>query len=790
MCWLGWFALHVAAPLPAMEWPKDLNPVRFREASRHHTLTLVEKGTSTWSICVPGTPSAQLNLAVANLQAFIAEATGAKLPIVPGKVVSPAIVVGNCDLARQNGLEGSKMPVEGFAIKTIEGGVLITGHDEPIANSNVRSEGTAWGVCEFLERFVGVRWYYPGDLGRSVPRTATLKIAPVWLEDAPIFRKREIWPPCSEPWRGKGTNLEPLHRFLRSCNSWPHQLVVHSPDWSGVKEYREHRPEVFQLRSDGTRDFSMLCYGHPRTLETYLENIERAVAGKQPVHLGINGHTISVSPADAEIACYAPESRKLWDAKGGQYGSASRIVGTFTANLGSAVKKRWPDRTILYLPYLNYSLAPEGIAFPDNVEVQLCGMPGLALYKEPSIRQEEQANIDRWVKLTGRKIQGWHYCCWPEDRTAAPYQYPYTIRDFYRANRDKTVGTFINGTTDHWPRQHVSLYCWLKLLWNPDFDVDAALDEYCQRMYGPAAKTIRELIGLQIDGWEKGLLPGGRMSAKGMYEFTYPKKTVERMQVLLAQARQQAGGDEGVKARLDYFEKPFVPFFKEAQAYFTGGGFKPLLIRRVGENPELDGKLDKEIWKRAEEVPFVRAYDKEKKEPKYPTTVKAVWTADGVTLGFRMAEPTPERIERGIKGRDDSMAWWDDNVELLFDVTGKNEGEFYHFIINANNAVADARGKDFSWNAEGVKSAVHLGKDFWSMEVYLPFKAFPEAVRPMPGKVVQWYGNCTRHRVADQGLKPKFKSYPDSLREYTRMNTTYAIPSNNLADFAAWKFLE
>src|SRR5262249_42756085 len=152
-------------------------------------------------------------------------------------------------------------------------------------------------------------------------------------EDAPVFRMRVIWPPTSNPWNGSGTNLSPLHGFLRAGNSWPAQLVVHSPDWSKVKEYREQRPEVFQLRSDGTRDFSMLCYSHPKTLATYLENMERWTAGKQPVYLGVSGDAVTVSPADAEIACYAPESRKLWDPKGGQYGTASRIVAQFTADL-------------------------------------------------------------------------------------------------------------------------------------------------------------------------------------------------------------------------------------------------------------------------------------------------------------------------------------------------------------------------------------------------------------------------------------------------------------------------
>jgi hypothetical protein len=342
--------------------------------------------------------------------------------------------------------------------------------------------------------------------------------------------------------------------------------------------------------------------------------------------------------------------------------------------------------------------------------------------------------------------------------------------------------------TDHWPRQHLSLYCWLKLLWNPDFDVDAAIDEYCRRMYGQAAGTMRPLIGLQIDGWEKSRWPGGRLSAKAIHQISYPRPTVQRMEALLAQAQKEAGADAVVGQRIAYYAGPFAEFFQESRDYAAGSGLKPLIAQKVGANPVIDGKLDDAVWQRAQAVPFVLAYDKMKKEPKYPTTVQAVWTADGITFGFRMHEPTPERLERTIKGRDDSMAWWDDNVELLFDVTGKNEGEFYHFIINPNGAIADARGKDFSWNAEGVKARAFVGKDFWSLEVYVPYAAFPEAVKPGTGAA--WYGNFTRHRVADQGLKPKFRAHPDSRREYQRMNTTYVVLSNNLADFAPIRFQE
>lgn len=776
----------ITASLSAAEQRKDLSPITVKPAAAHPPVVLVGNGEPQGSIAVM---NPKVAAAASLLQEFIRKATGATLPITKNKITPPAIVLGDCHLAEQNGLVGKDMPIEGFAIKTIPDHILIVGRDETIVAA-ARSQGTYWGACDFLERFVGIRWYFPLEHGQSIPQTKTLRLTATWLEDAPAFRKRDIWPPMANPWTGSGTQLGSFHKFLRSGLSWPNQLAVHQPDWSKVKEYVEGRPEVFQLRTDGTRDLMMLCYGHPKTLQTYLENIEKHVTGKQPVRLGIVGKAITVSPADAEIACNCEYCKKLWDEKGGQYGSASKIVGKFTADLGYEVKRRWPDMTVLYLPYFNYTQAPDGVKFPDNVEIQLAGMPGLAQYKEPSIAKSEQETIDKWIKLTGRKVQNWHYSCWPEHRTSAVYLFPHVIKEFYQANREKTVGSFINGTTDHWPRQHISLYCWMKVLWNPNFDVDAAIEEYCRRMYGPAAGTMRQLIALQMDGWEKSRWANGQLTSKAIFEVSFPRKRVQSMQALFEKARTEAGGDKLIVKRIDYYSAPFKDFFQQSQQYGNGNGFRPLLAMKVGESPKIDGKLDEATWQRATAVPFVRGWDKIQSEPKYPTAVKAVWTDAGITFGFHMHEPTPALLERGIKGRDDSMAWWDDNIELLFDLTGKNEGEFYHFIINPNNAISDAKGRDYSQNFPEVKTGAFVGQDFWSVEVFVRYSAFSEAVKPSSGSNMVWHGNFARHRVAEQGKKPKVGSQRNPLREYQRMNTTYASHSDNGADFAPIKFVE
>jgi hypothetical protein len=768
---------------------KDLNPVTFQPAPRHEPVTLVKDGQPAASIVAcERTDAAQM------LQRFIRAATGATLPITTSATADVAIVLGDCPAAAAAGLESAKLPPEGLAIKTAPGRVFIVGR-----NDGKDANGLEWGVYEFLERYVGVRWYFPPavengpDIGQDIPKRNKLVVPAVWLEDAPVFRMRELWPACANSWAGTGVSMGPLQRFNRSANSWPVQLVVHSPNWSKRPEIVKDRPEVFQMKKDGSRQHEVLCYGNARTLETYLEGIQ-AFLDKKPSYVPITANrAITVSPADVELACYCPDCRKLWDDNGGASGGASKIMATFVDKLAIEVKKRWPNEgfTIIFLPYLNYTAAPDGFKFPDNVEVQICGMPGMACLKEPAIRDGEQANIDKWQVISGRKVQTWLYDCWPANKTKAAYQYPHVVRDFYKANRDKVIGSFVNGEYNHWPRQHISLYCWQKVLWNPDYNVDAAMDAFCTRMFGPASATMRQLLALQTDGWEKSKWPGGRFSPKGIYEVSFPPATVETMRKLIAKAQAEAKADTLVTTRLNYYyEGGLKDFFTEADA-MSGKGLKPLLVQKVGENPVIDGQLDDPAWARATPVSFVQATGKEQGQPpKYPTSVQALWTSEGVTFGFRMSEPTPDLLETKNGGHDNGEIWWDDCIELFLDVTGKREGQYYQFIINPDGNYWDSKGGDTTWECKGVQMKTFRGKDFWSMEVFVPYAAFPEGLKPGSVSSAAWAGNFTRHRVADQGPNSTKPKQAGSVAEYQRMNTLGSAVSANQADFSPIRFIE
>lgn len=772
--------------------PSDLHPVTMHPAPTHAPVVIVSEGKAA-KVVVRSGASAALTNAAEDLIKSIHESTGVLLEKAKTPGDGPAIMIGDSEEAAAAGLSGAKMPIEGFTIKTTANRVFIVGNDLPIAGlAGTASEGSAWGVNDFCERFVGVRWYWPNDrptqsnatpqaIGTSIPKLKQLVIDPVWLSDAPVFRKRDNYP-GGGPAIGNA-DIASHNRRMRSVDTWPTRLRVHAPhDWSGL--FQQSRPEIFQRRSDGERDFSMLCYGNPKTLETYLEQIEFQIKPDSKVNPAtqiVDGNNITVSPNDLSVACTCDDCKKLWNPDGGQYGTASLILGTFVQKLAVEVKKRWPEKTIIYLPYKNYTAAPApetGVKFPRNVEVQICGMPGLAQYKEPGINESEQATIDAWIKISGRKILNWHYNCWPEDRSEAAYHYPHVIQAHYRANRDKTIGSFINGEMNHWPRQNISMYVWLKALWNPELNVDAVMDEYARRMFGAAAAEMRELLRMQVDGWEKSRWPGGQLSVAGIYENSYPRADVVKMESLLAASIEKTKDDALTTQRIEYVARPIRAFFAESRDFAEGTGRTTIDVEQVPEEPVIDGKLEDACWQKNKPVFLIRALDKNNPKAKFPTQVQAVWSRQGVTFGFKMTEPDPTKLARdiGVEGRDSALMWWNDNIEIFLDVEGKRT-DHYQFIVNPNGAVWDGHRKDNSWNAKNIRTAGFVGADYWSLEVFIPYTSFNPVPRPNTGTI--WYGNITRHRVGDR-----------TEREVQRLNTTFAGPSNNESAFGPIRFIE
>lgn len=757
----------------------DLSPLKKINKAIGEPIQLIKNGKLTMPIVIG--PAPRVRWGAEFLADVVDEMTGNKPMIIveKEKITGPGIYIGNLNATKKAGFSSENMKPGEFAVKTKNGSIYLFGNDK-VKNSF----GSSYAVYDFCERVLDARQYFdPKKGGRSVIKTNNLTIDPLDYSDAPMFEKREIW-----PYTGR-RDLE----TWRSADTYPNKVMCHEPrNWCKDPDYRKNRPEIFQLEKDGKRGKGpMLCYGHPKTLETYLERIDEELKGGRKSDV-LNGKTVTVSPWDGQIACHCEYCKKLFDPEAGASGSSSKILYSFVRKLSDALAKKHPDLVVGYLPYLNYCDVPKGATFPaGNVQVQLCSMPGLAMFKEPAVKAREERLIRDWAKATGRKIQNWHYICWPAEFTKAPYLYPDTVAQHYKDTKDLTVGSFINGWFNPEERHFLSAYIWVRLLWNINLDTNAVLDEFCRRMFKPAAKPMRQIMLMQEDGWKRPWKIAN-LSPKNIYEISYPRKDVLKMEKLFQQAYQLAGDDPLLKKRLDYYKKGFDEFFKVSKEHAEGTAFTPLMIQKVGANPVIDGKLDDIEWKQADGLGFVRALDKKKKSPKYPTKVKAVWTPDGVTFGFKMTEPTPEKLyTKDPAGEPES--WGNDNIELIFDVTGKGEGDYFHIIFDARDEEMFTKRstEKAKWQFKNIKKKIYRGDDFWSCEIFIPFSEFKGVRNAQIPKTSSsglfWIGNFSRHRVTDTKDKDK---RPGSEKEMQRLNTRYSAWNADQSAFGILKFKE
>ena len=718
------------------------------------------------------------------------EMTGVKPPIVlewAGETATnaPALYVGT-EACRAFGEpvwdphnDGSIAKTDEFRVVTKDGSVYFTGR--------VRH-----GVYDFGERVLGIRQYWETSAGgRSVVKADEIVLPELDYSDRPVYLRRLTFPYEGADWAN-------VHK---SGNSWPVHCNAHQPyRWWGDTNfnYKVTRPEIFQLGRDGKRQPPMLCYGNPRTLETYKERLELELAGGPKAGMyNAAAKTVSVSQWDALVDCQCEHCKPLYDPSRGTTGNASPVIWGFAAKLADWLHEKHPDITVTILPYLNTCDVPKGIAFPHkNVEAEVCSMPGLALFKNKDVADHEEKLIRDWAAVTGRPIRGWNYLCWPVEFCNAPYLFGHATVDHLKRMRGVIVGEFINGMATPPERKLTFAACvWLRALWNPEIDVEAIYDAMCARMFGAAAKPMRRLVAMQEGGWNRQW-GAGQVSNKNIYEISYPRKEVIEMEKLIAEARALAAGDALTLKRIDRHTVGWQPFFDESRNLAEGTALEPTLIKKVAADPVVDGRLDDEAWKIAPAYDFVHARNKEKPAPRYPTKVQMVWTPNGVTFGVRATEPLagdPEVLARLRKATSDAM----EEIEIFLDVSGTGNGHWYQIF-----ATDDVRTLFYTdgpnWLPKGVRKGVHWDKGWWSMELFVPFadlKEFPEAQMPSgtaaEGKF--WLGNIMRKRSWDGGFwgeKKKLKTSPDSAIEFSRRYTRYSIWSKDQSAFGKLQFVE
>lgn len=481
------------------------------------TVPIVTNGKPSAVIVTSDHPSQVASYAANELALHIEKATGVQLPIIKESAAtntSAHLFIGDCKASRDAGIEVKLLTPEAFVLRTRGSDLFIVGddkNDDPL-DSDTRA-GTLWGVYEWLDRALHVRWLWPGDGGTFVPKTSEVVAADV-DETVPMkFFQRKIR-------AGLGTESEhPAMGFTKAAfEHYSHEQTVflrrhrmgrsfpmgygHAfTDW--WKKYGKEHPEWFQLRDDGKRGpkkstsrFSM-CVSNPEFQQQLVTNWQ-AKGGKfiNACENDILGTcTCAVcqaldGPAPADYLTYYSPSSKMVGSR-----FVSDRYAHFWLNVQQLAAKTDPDATVIGYVYFNYFQAPtSGMKLNPNILLGFCPSGGFFPRSEAEhtwMKQQWTGWRDTGARLflrTNHLLDGY----------TMPFIFVHQFADeFQHAARNGMVATDFDSLTGQWATQGPTLYVAARLHTKPEANVDDLLAEYYSA-FGKAAPQVKRCF----DYWE------------------------------------------------------------------------------------------------------------------------------------------------------------------------------------------------------------------------------------------------------------------------------------------------
>lgn len=152
------------------------------------------------------------------------------------------------------------------------------------------------------------------------------------------------------------------------------------------------------------------------------------------------------------------------------------------------------------------------------------------------------------------------------------------------------------------------------------------------------------------------------------------------------------------------------------------------------------------------------------------TAFKMGWFENDLYISVRCNEPTPERIKTDANNYRDG--WYpDDHLEFFFSKNNSSNKGFKQFVVNSRAGRwcnFTAHGKSDDWKAAALK-----GKDFWTVEIRIPFSLLDISSDFRTGKF--WFNLA---RVANSN------SEGDILTCFAPVMTSF----NNVSRYASMTF--
>ena len=761
------------------------------------TLALARDGKALAPIVVRDSKGVA-GFAAQELKTYLDRVTGTEFAIVKAATAGPRIFVGDCPEARAAGLDVDALARDGFyrAVKGDDLFLLGRDHGERwrVYLHDKKEHATLFAVYDLLEDVCGVRWFKAGPFGEVVPRKPTLSVKREVVQDEPVFVDRSLCQfglhgykyPDADKHETAGTKDRSLWGLRNRYETVLFAEGCHSTYYLKYEErFAEKHPDWFALKKNGDRAIktprgSYLCYSHPGTVDALIKDARAYLTGQPPASRGLKtwnkcgyGNEFMVDPHDSYIDCQCERCLELHNADPEQ--AYSEVIFATVAKVAEAVKDL-KGKYVSTLAYGPKREPPKTVVLPENVRVRLC-VRGPIHHVLPGSSAEQMQLIEAWSKRLKGDLVLWLYnnAGRPGGRVPGAAEVePHAIAEFVRAARPYIKGAFFENESTAHTFRFLDEYVILKLMWDPDQDVDALLDDFFVNFFGAAAPQMERVYIRLAELWRRvfTIYGGDRPRYAGridMWEKIYTKEELAALAALADEAAELVRNNEALAWRVAMIRDNLIGQLQRNRADFerTLGVAKQTrtTCSRAHVVPAADGLLPLDAWEQAPHERLGDAPWRSKHAVDHGLTVlthfKVLWTPDAFHLLIDAAEPDfANSATFAEREPDDRNLWKDSTVEVMITLHDERimSQAKYQLLINDRGVLADMTvqlGKqDWGWDS-GAKIVNERHDTGWRARVAIPFEAL--GIKD-PVKLGPVAFNVVRHR-ARKGMEPELFSW-------------------------------
>jgi len=441
------------------------------------------------TIVIPECADDLLVQAAADLRHYVNALCGVELPLRDDgkRVDGTGVYIGPCEPVTDAHLPPEESNPETYAISVGDGDLFLQGRHPP---------AIAFAVVSFIEEDLGVRWFAPGALWEYVPSGKAGKlevdvhnrvVTPDW---SPRVWSGHGWTASWRSWllRNKAICKPPVP--FRNMQNYLHRVFA-------PEKYGESHPEYYPLvkgkryiPTDGGLAWRP-CESNPDVIRLTVE-ASREYLDAHPEH-----NSFSLAMDDIVYLCGCEQCR-AWDASPDDY--ARRHFTDRHYKFVNAVARELatthPDK---YIGTLCYAIARELPKTVDKLEpnVFISMTQCCAEWWRPGRKEEDMALTREWRKrcdhMSRYDYMGLGFI--------TPRVFPHAMAEGMKFDHALGFEGVYNECYDFLPNTAPMMWMVAKLQWHTERDADALLDEFYDRMFGNAARRMRQYYELLERSW-------------------------------------------------------------------------------------------------------------------------------------------------------------------------------------------------------------------------------------------------------------------------------------------------